>query len=377
MKTRETISQCAVALVLVAGCGKHEDEPTVAARPVRAHRVAERPANGGLRYSASLQPHQEVPIAFKASGYVSTIEQRRSPDGRTRNLQQGDLVRRGTVLAKLRDADMLEQVQQARAQRDEGDAALVKAKLDLDRAERLYKSQSLTRPDYDAAVAASAGAQARYDAAAAKLRAAEIALQDCTITSPIDGVVLSRKVEVGTLAGPGTVAFVLADVSRLSAVFGVPARQIASLALGDSLPISIEGRAPFPAQITALSPSADSQSRVFSVEVAVPNPQRELRTGMIATVLVPNANSERQAGSAVVIPITAVVRPRSGDLHSGYAVFVIDGSDSSAVARERTVQLGPIAGNNVEVQSGLQPGERVVATGATLVQDGDAVRILQ
>jgi multidrug efflux system membrane fusion protein len=363
----------ALAVLAAAGC-KQDPPPVHAPRPVKAQTVATRSAASGLRYSASLHPQQEVQLAFKTSGYVSRIEQRRGADGRGRDLQQGDRVRRGTVLAALDDTDRVEQVNAARAQHAETTASCTKAELDMGRAERLYEAKSLTRPEYDAATAALAAARARVEAAAAQLHSAEIALADCRLVAPIDGVVLARAIEVGTLAAPGSVGFVLADVSRLEAVFGVPVREIAHLELGDSLPISIEGEPPFAAQITSLSPSADSESRAFRVEVAIPNRTGRYRTGMIATVVVPRAAAAPVVDAALSVPLGAVVRSKQDA--NAYAVFVIEGDGSEGVARQRTVRLGPIAGNNVTVESGLSPGERVVALGATLLQDGEAVRIL-
>lgn len=356
----------------LVGCGTSE---TVAhqKRSVKAHTVASQTDIGGLRYSASLHPHEEIHLAFKASGYVREIEQRRGPDG-TRHLQQGDSIRRGTVLARLEAADQAERVNQARAQHVESEAMRVKAQLAMDRAQRLYESKSLTRPEYDEATAALAAAQARVDVATAQLRGAEIALEDCTLTSPLDGVVLSRSIEVGTLATPGTMAFVLANVEVLEAVFGVPAHEIAHLKLGDALPVSVEGSPAFSAQITALSPSADAQSRVFNVEVAIPNQRGHLRTGMIATVLVPRSESPEEIDGAIAVPLGSVVR--STKEPEGYAVYIVDGPDSEAVVHERVVRLGSLMGNKVAVEEGIESGERVVAMGANLVQDGETVRIL-
>src|SRR6185295_13838354 len=98
-----------------AACGGHApaDKP---ARPVKVEKVASHAAPGGLRYSATIQPYEQVPLSFKVSGYVSEVSRRPGPDGRLRNLQQGDLVRRGTVLARVNPADYQEKVNQAKAQ---------------------------------------------------------------------------------------------------------------------------------------------------------------------------------------------------------------------------------------------------------------------
>jgi multidrug efflux system membrane fusion protein len=188
-------------------------------------------------------------------------------------------------------------------------------------------------------------------------------------------VVLSRSVEVGSLAGAGTQGFVIADLTRVKAVFGVPDLLVQRVRIGTPIPITTDafGGTEFPGRITAVSPAADTQSRVFSVEVTIPNADRRLKAGMIGTVEVSgDAVSDIPAGAATV-PVAAIVKSsRPG----AFAVFVLDGPDDAAAARARDVTLGPIAGNRVAVEAGLKPGDRVVVSGASLLVDGDAVRVI-
>jgi multidrug efflux system membrane fusion protein len=126
--------------------------------------------------------------------------------------------------------------------------------------------------------------------------------------------------------------------------------------------------------VTAIAPSADVQSRVFSVEVTLQNPDRRLRPGMIASVNVSGAEG-RAGPSLAAVPLSSVVR--STDRQGGYAVFVIDEEGGRAVARARDVELGDISGNLIAVTRGLRPSERVIVTGATLVSDGERVRVIE
>ncbi|HEY7509687.1 MAG TPA: biotin/lipoyl-binding protein, partial [Vicinamibacteria bacterium] len=162
-------AKVAVALLVAAaaGCGRtHAAKPP--ARPVRVQAVRGEAASGGLRYSATIQPYEQVPLAFKAGGYVRELRQVVGPDGRRRHLQQGDAVTRGTVLARLQSSDYQERVNQARAQLAEADAGLTRARADAARAEALYAAQALTRPDYDGAIAALASSTARVEGARAQ-----------------------------------------------------------------------------------------------------------------------------------------------------------------------------------------------------------------
>jgi multidrug efflux system membrane fusion protein len=358
---------------VACGHGPAREKP---ARPVRVETVRAEGAGGGLRYSATVQPSEQVSLAFKVGGYVREVLQRPGVDGHPRGLQQGDAVTKGTVLARITETDYQERARQAQAQLAEAEASLVKARADAERAEALYQSKSLTRPDYDAARASRDAAKARADAARAQLAAAEISLQDCALVAPIDGVVLSRTIEVGTLAGAGTVGFTIADLARVKAVFGVPDTLVERVKTGAPLSVTSDalGDVQFPGRITAVAPSADAQSRVFTVEVTIPNPRQQLKAGMVATVEVAGPAGSEITPGLLTVSVSAIVKsPRTA---GGYAVFLADGGDERTTARARDVGLGAISGNRVAVASGLAAGDRVIVSGASLLTDGDRVRVI-
>jgi len=344
-------------------------------RPVWTETLEAEGAPAGLRYSATIQPFNQVSVAFKTTGYVRRVQQRIAPGGAPRMLQQGDAVFRGNELARLDAAEAMERASQARAQLAEAQAVLTRAAADLERARALYQEKALTRPDLDAATAAHDSASARVDSARAQLSTAEIALRDTRLVSPTDGVVLSREVEVGALATAGSVGFVLADLTRVKAVFGVPDQMVDHVPLGSALAVTSDalGGREFAGRVSAVSPAADAQSRVFNVEVTIPNLERQLKAGMIASVEVTPPGAPPIGEGALAVPVSAVVKSSRPD---GFAVFVAEGPDHATVARLRDVALGRIAGNRVEVASGLRSGERVIVSGASLLVDGERVRII-
>ncbi|HMA17543.1 MAG TPA: hypothetical protein VKS03_03805, partial [Thermoanaerobaculia bacterium] len=126
-----------------SGC-RHESKVERLPIPVRIETVSPAGSAGGLRYSANVQPNEQVSLAFKSSGYIREILKVKSSDGRSRNLQAGDTVARGTVLARVRESDYVEKVNQARASVDEASAAARRERLDFDRAKSLFDSKSLS-----------------------------------------------------------------------------------------------------------------------------------------------------------------------------------------------------------------------------------------
>jgi RND family efflux transporter MFP subunit len=349
----------ASALVFSVGCGSKQEKQAPSAVPVKVQVCANVEAAGGMRYSANVRPDVQVDIAFKVGGYASELLQVSGADGRRRNVQEGDHVTRGTVLARIRDTEYRDRLTEAQS-------ALTQAKADLDRASQLYENQNISKADYDAATARETSAQARYDQA-------ELTLRDAALVAPQDGTVLKKGIEVGTLVAPGQTAFVLASTDAVKVVFGVPDVLVGALKLGDQQTITTEAvpGVQFRGQVTRIAPSADPQSRVFDVECTIPNPEQRLKVGMVAALQV--APQQTKAPVAVV-PLNAVVRPHNDP--KGYAVFVVDDKDGRQTARERIVQLGEVVGNAIAVNEGLKAGEKVIVTGATLVADGQEVRII-
>lgn len=375
MTKRSQYLSLALSLAAVApGCARTHADRTPA-RPVRVENVRSEAATAGLRYSASIQPREQVALAFKVGGYVQEMRQVQGLDGRARHLQQGDTVTRGTVLARIHSADYQERVNQARASLAEAEASLIKARSDAARAESLYAAKALTRPEYDSATASLAASTARVEGGRAALESAQISLRDASLVAPARGVVLSRSVEVGTLAGVGTTGFTIADLTSVKAVFGVPDMVVARVPVGATLPVTSEAFGPneFPGRVTAVSPSADPQSRVFNIEVTIPNPRGQLKAGMIASVEVPPASAPDIAPGSPTVAVSAVVKSKNP---GAFAVFVAEGKDETAVARLRDVRLGRVSGNRVAIDSGLEVGARVVVSGASLLTDGDPVRVI-
>jgi len=361
---------------LATGCVQAHGTEAKPARPVKAHAVTMAPPQSGVRYSATIEAFQQVTLAFKTSGYVDDLARRNGADGRPRAAQAGDSVTRGTVLARVREADYQERVKQGRAKLSEGEAGLTKAHLDFERAKTLFAADSLTKPDLDSAQMSFETAQARIAASRAEIELAEIALRDCALVSPANGVLLERRIEVGTLVGAGTVGFVLGDVSAVKARFGVPDSVTQSVKLGDTIGVTVEAVAgtSFSGRVTAVAPAADPHSRVFDVEVTIQNRDGRLRPGMIGTVALGGAADDSAAGiRPLTVPLSAVVKS-AGD--GQYALLTVERQGDLEVARVRHVELGDVMGNGVAIVKGVALGDRVITTGASLLTDGDHVRVI-
>ena len=194
------------------------------------------------------------------------------------------------------------------------------------------------------------------------------------MVSPSTGVLLERKSEVGTLVGVGTVGFVVGDVSAVKARFGIPDAGIATVKLGEAIGVTVDAVAEktFTGRITSVAPTADPQSRVFDVEVTIPNADGRLRPGMIGSLAL--GAPAAPTAQPLIVPLSAVVKAAVGS--DKYALMVVERKGDDEIARLRTVELGDVMGNGVAVTQGVASGERVVVTGASLLVDGDPVRVI-
>ena len=130
-----------------------------------------------------------------------------------------------------------------------------------------------------------ASTTASVSGAQAQLSEANVALAYCSLQAPFNGWIVSRNVDLGTLVGPATNGFTVADTQSVKAVFGVPDTSISRVHLGQHLAITTDAfPQPFDGRVSAISPAADPKSRVFSVEVTIANPRDRLKSGMIASL---------------------------------------------------------------------------------------------
>ena len=351
-------------------------QPERVPTPVRTEKVKPASIDRGVRYSAQIIPVEQVAVSFKTSGYVLDLLQVRDSSGRMRDLEEGDAVNAGAVLARVEERDYQSKVARAEAGIAQAKAGEDKALNDLNRAEALFKADALIKPDLDAARAAYQSAVAQSAAARADLDVAATALRDTTLKAPRSGVVLDRKLDRGALASPGTVVFTIGAVDALKAVFGVPDAVVHQMRLGMPLTASADAvfDRTFTGRVTTIAPAADRDTHLFSVEVTIANRDGALRPGMIATIQLEDRNADVPKTAAPAVPLTAIVKDSAKD--GAYAVFVVDGNDSNLQAKLRPVTPGQIAGDGIQIASGVSAGEQVIVSGAARLRDGERITVI-
>jgi multidrug efflux system membrane fusion protein len=375
------------ALASITGCRPPAPAPP-SPQAVKVALVERAVAASARRYSAHIEAASRVELAFKVGGYVDSVAKLAGVDGLPRTLQEGDLVEAGRELASIRRTDYAQKLAEAEAAFAQAKAGADQAVLDEGRAAKLAERNSIAAAELDGARTKLASANAVLAGAKARVDEAKTALADTSLRAPMAGVVVRRSVEVGSLAAPGTIAFAIADVRSVKAVFGVPDTALASVHLGAAQTVTSDAFAgvELRGRITRIAPSADPKSRVFEAEVLIPNADDRLKIGMVVALSLGDGEARTTPSGAPapskldtpLVPLSAIVRPAPGA--SSFAVFVVDDAPSGpkgrGVAHARIVELGDYLGRVIPVRSGLVGGERIVVQGAGLLSDGELVEVV-
>ncbi len=369
--------------------------------------------NPAPTYTGSTEPIRTVSIRSQVEGQLLGL-----------NVDVGDVVKQGQIIAQLDDEILRTQlneaeaelaalrsevarsnstVSNARAQVESARLELAQAQADSQRQQRLLK---------EGAIAAQAAQQAQTAArtAAQALRAAQeqvsteqqavaaaqgrvIAQQAVVaqeqkrrsytrLVAPISGLVLQRLSEPGDLIQPGNEVLQIADFSRIQVRVEVSDKELGNISIGQSVNVKLDA---FPQEnlvgrVTRIYPAADSTARLVPIEVVIPNSNSKIGSGLLARVSFVSPNQEN-----VVVPQSALAGGQGdkgtrgqgdkGESNTGTVFVVTQEAERQGKVVARPVTLGDRADGKVEILSGLKPGERYVTRSGQPLKDGATVKL--
>lgn len=276
---------------------------------------------------------------------------------------EGDRVQQGQVLAIIDDAQPRSVVNQATAAVAASEQEVAAADSDfaladatLKRYQQLYEKKSVSPQEFDEIKARYQSAEARRNMVRAGQAQANAALMQArtllgytNIRAPFAGVVTQKMADAGTLASPGMPIFTIEDTRSYRLEVTVNESDIRLVHAGQTAPVSIDalGNAQLIGKVVQIVPAADPSSRSFLVKVGLPSDAR-LRSGLFG-----RAEFSRGQRESLLIPRASVVE--RGQLQGVYVL------DANQIAELRYVTLGNSTGGQIEVLSGLQDGEKLVA----------------
>ncbi len=275
------------------------------------------------------------------------------------NVIAGQRVQRGDVLVRLDDADLQARLEQTSAAVNNAKANLDQAQIEYNRVQGLIEKQATTDIEIARVNSALKSAKARHEQALQQQNEARTILSYATLYSPIDGVVVDKKVEEGDTVTPSQVLVTLYDPKRMQLVANVRESLATKLDVGQQLGVEIESLDKrCVGTVSEIVPQADVTSRSFTVKVTGPCPPG-IYSGMFGRLLVPIGKIE-----VLVIPESAIQRVGQLDV-----VYVAVKSESDERLYRRAIRLGKRYGDLIEVLAGLKAGEWIALNAFEVVKD--------
>ena len=344
----------AVCLLLIAGgalssCSdkKEKSDKEENTKPVvRIEKVGEEDVDQTATYTATVEPEKVNNISAMMSNRIKSI-----------NVDEGMRVSAGQVLATLDDVNTTNyeiQLDNARAQ-------LRNVQRNYNRAVELLKIGGGTQQNVDQMEIQLTNAK---NAVASAERTLRNARENTVLTSPIAGVVTARNYDPGDMTGALPILTV-AQVNPLKIVINVSESEFSHVKKGMPAKVTIDtyGDEVFQGHVSLISPTIDTQSRTFGVEISINNSDNRVLPGMFGRVTL-NFGNERH----VVVPDRAVVK-QAGSADQYVYTY------SNGKVKYNKVELGQRLGDKYEIISGVAPGSDVVVTGQNRLSNGAEVTL--
>ncbi len=332
-----------VATLLVS-CGNGKDKE--ANTPLEVDTEVVGPASSVTKgsYVGVVEESASTAVSFTGMGVITMM-----------NVSEGQLVSRGQLIAKMDAQQSLNAVKAAEAQMKQANDALA-------RLQQLHDKNSL--PDIKWVEVQSQVAQAQ-----SQLDMTKKALQDCSLTAPVSGIVGKKMLSAGETALPSQAVCTILNINNVKVKVSIPEKEIASITPSTATSISVdalEGETFVGGRIEK-GVTADAITHTYDIRINLSNPGQRLLPGMVASVDIQNGNSKAEAESATItVPVRSVQQSADGK----HFVWVVkDGK-----AHRQNITLGETFGNRIEILSGVKSGENVITAGYQKVSEGSAVK---
>ncbi len=322
--------------------------------------VPEKLAEGLSTQTVSLTT---IPVVDEAVGtvraeYIATVTSRIVGAILEMRAAAGERVAKGEVLAELDDRDLRSRLEQAREAVRAAEATLAQAQSNYQRDKPLFDQRVISAYDFEQTGTSLKTAEANLERLRQAQREAEVSLSYAVIRSPFDGVVVDKLAEVGELAAPGKPLLTMYQEGRLWLEASVPEEQLARVRVRQTYTVRMAARERvMRGWVAEIVPASDPATRTVLARVRLED-TRDLLPGMFGRLLIP-------ASPQPVLLIPAGSVRRVGQL------TVVDVVQQGRVER-RTVQLGRAANGQLEVLSGLAPGDAIVVAAAEAAAGGKA-----
>lgn len=301
--------------------------------------------------TGTIEAETLIKISSKIGGKVESV-----------SCTEGDVVKKGQILLKLETKEILHQKDQTLAMKKQSQINLENIRKNYERMKSLYQEGVVSKQGLEQIETSKEVVEAQLEAAEAGLSLIDTQLENCLIKAPISGKISMKLVEVSEVIGPGIPLFQIIDISSVKIKIGISEEKIKEVRQGKKVRIlsSVYPDKKFEGYINFVSPSASLLTRLFEVELKIPNNDELLKPGMLMQVEI----ITKKVDNVLVLPESAVL-----DEEGKKVVFVYQGG----VAKKREVITGIETKGNIEIKGGIEENELVIIEGSYGLQDGAKV----
>lgn len=354
-------------LLILPGCEKKEVK-SVRERVinVRVQPVKKKSLRPFINTTGTLNPYEEIIISSEIDGILKEVK-----------AEEGVAVSKGMLVAVIDDTDYNLEVERTYATLKEAEINLSNIKLEYSRKEDLYKKEFITRQQFDDISAKLSLAEAEVERTRSSLSIAKQRLSKTKVFSPISGIVRVKKASAGDYIRNGTPLFEIIEINPIKLNFTVTEKEVGKIKIGQNVLFTVYAfpDREFKGTLNIIYPSLDEKTRTLQVEALAPNPDRFLKPGFFAKVMLYTGAPK----DIILVPVTSL-------LYEGEKtrVFIVEGNG----AKERFIKAGQKyqsqieAGSQeseadelIEVIEGVEEGNEVVITGQQNLFEGAKVTI--
>ena len=341
--------------MVLAACSKPTQTPP-AVRSVRTVIAVAKPVTAYNTYAGEVRPRFESGLGFRVSGKI-----------RQRMVNVGDTVAAGATLMLLDERDLALSEEASRAAVKAQEARFSVEKADFERFAKLAATKFISQTEFERQKTQFDAAKAQLEAVRAEARVSGNQTGYSTLRTEHAGTVTAIEAESGQVVAAGQVVVRLAHAGEMEIAANVPEHQLHSLTPGAPVEVTLwaAGEQRLSGKIRELAASADPATRTYGIRVSVSVPPAIMRLGMTASVLVPKPDMP----NLIKVPLTAYIQ------YQGQAGVWIMNASEGTVSFRPAGTVG-FEGNDILLDDKVKPGERIVTAGASLLHQGQQVRLL-
>ncbi len=341
----KTLAAIFIVILAFSACKEQvTEEKSIEKVKVRTTKVIEKEMSIPVHCCGKLSSKEESKLSFKTGGIISGIF-----------VDEGRVVKKGQVLAKLNLSEIQAQVNQSKL-------GLDKAERDFRRANNLYNDSVVTLEQLQNVTTA-------LDIAKSNVEIAEFNLQFSTIKASSNGTILKRVAEENEIVGPGSPVFLFASTDNdWVARVNITDKDIFSLLLNDEAEIKFDAypNKIFHATVTEIGNSADPYTGTYEVELTIKPTNEKLASGLIASVDIYPSKKEK----FMIISVNALIE---GDESEGYVYQIINNNQLKKVK----INIYKISDDYLIIKSGIESGAEIITEGVSYVNGTSEVEVIK